>query len=729
MTHDNEKARVRSRASRACQTCSQRKVRCDATEVGLPCSRCRVDKSPNCILVASRRGTYPRRPSGVTSPYERNIPFSSSDGGFGRANYNNSGGQKSGSSRSSTEDPASKANGEATFAASRSEDKSNRESRTDISSMPVEMMSFDRNDWSTNRTHAGSQTPNVPPAKIDSLTSMFEKFLDQQAQTQPEDAATKCGIIFMSGNSPLTFALEELQRGNVAALHDAGSHFPKDDSTTVLEQNKHPPHTTPHDINYLKVKGAFDYPKSETLSAMVLAFVDRFCPLYSIVDVPDFQRSYESKNLPWILLHAVCFIGATYCDLSVIHRAGFKSRWHARRLFYDKAKVLFDIGYETNKIILLQTVLMLSFWGPQMKSYWNPCSWVGFGVTIAESLGIHRLDTSADMDKKRKSLLKRLFWTLEIRDAYCATLLGRPFRLNVAQCDTEYLTLDDFDHAEGCNGQTHERCQLHAHYQIQVSKLSLILRTIVETRFGRGQDSPSAADLHTTLEWWQSELPSAVNWCQQGAPTDIFAVSLKIIFHLHLVLIHLEKPSEVASAVQGSSSPSSRIAESAAQMISSTAFTVITNSMLGQMPHEIFSGFFVAGIVFYRGIRQPDNIVAHLSRSALDNCQMVISEARERWDPAQWVMRIFDFLLSGTPTSNTPAGMDWRKSTLGDTTSAGMSGVPGLDENDVFLPDNDILHSVDFESPTGGMGTKVNDFFLMSNYLSMQNPDSSFMLI
>ncbi|KAH7318948.1 hypothetical protein BKA65DRAFT_482478 [Rhexocercosporidium sp. MPI-PUGE-AT-0058] len=200
-----------------------------------------------------------------------------------------------------------------------------------------------------------------------------------------------------------------------------------------------------------------------------------------------------------------------------------------------------------------------------------------------------------------------------VRDAYCATLLGRPFRLNNAQCDTEYLTLEDFDHAEGCDGQSHDKCHLYAHYQIQISKLSLILRTIVEKRFGRGQNSPSAADLHTTLEWWLSELPSPVNWCQQGAPTDIFVVSLKIIFHLHLILIHLEKPSEVSLEALGTSIASSRIAESAAQMISSTAFTVITNSMLGQMPHEIFSGFFVAVIVFYRGTRQPDNMVAHLS--------------------------------------------------------------------------------------------------------------------
>jgi hypothetical protein len=99
---------------------------------------------------------------------------------------------------------------------------------------------------------------------------------------------------------------------------------------------------------------------------------------------------------------------------------------------------------------------------------------VGFGVTIAESLGIYRIDKSTYMDPKRRSLLKRLFWALAVRDAYCSALLGRPFRLNITQCDTEPLTLEDFDHEENCPKQDHGQCLSHGHYQIQVSKLSLI---------------------------------------------------------------------------------------------------------------------------------------------------------------------------------------------------------------------------------------------------------------
>ncbi|KAK5000917.1 hypothetical protein LTR66_000334 [Elasticomyces elasticus] len=147
------------------------------------------------------------------------------------------------------------------------------------------------------------------------------------------------------------------------------------------------------------------------------------------------------------------------------------------------------------------------------------------------------------------------------------------------------------------------------------------------------------------------------------------------------------------------------------------------------MPHEIFSGFFVAGIVFYRGIKQPQDSLARLSRSALDNCQMVISEARERWDLANWVMRIFDFLLSSSsPAPETATQTQWTGLTP-TSLAQGPGSVPLCNYNYMpnMMPEDDILHSTDFVSPTYQMGSMANDFFLMSNYLPVPPGDSSFM--
>ena len=57
-------------------------------------------------------------------------------------------------------------------------------------------------------------------------------------------------------------------------------------------------------------------------------------------------------------------------------------------------------------------------------------------------------------------------------------------------------------------------------------------------------------------------------------------------------------------------------------------------------------GFFIAGIVYYRQIHSPDSVISQMARASLDNCRMLLHEARDAWDPAHWSIRVFDFLLS-----------------------------------------------------------------------------------
>jgi Fungal specific transcription factor domain len=407
----------------------------------------------------------------------------------------------------------------------------------------------------------------------------------------------------------------------------------------------------------------------------------------------------------------------------VVHRAGYKSRLHARRLFYEKVKILFDLGYETDKIVLLQTVLLLTFWGPQMKSYWNPCSWIGFGVTIAESLGIYKSTTSANLRAADRSLLRRLWWTLAARDAYCAALLGRPFRINMARCDTQMLSLSDF------NSESSEN--VAAIYQIQVAKLSIILRQIVLSRSDPTCDADTIEMLRNMLNRWQTELPPIVNWQNPANMADVYATSLKIVFHHHLIVLHLGDPHSISNTINRGmeqDTQSAKIAELAAQTISSSALALMMNSMVSRMPHEVFSGFFIASIVFYRQMKQPNIVLRQLGQAALDNCQMVMYEARERWDAAQWALRIFQFLLSKSGNDESQADGTWQSNNTAGRNmpmSGEMDGAtPDTGQFDASNP-NDILHSIDFDSPTNqDLMWNFNDIVFMPNYF-MAAPDES----
>lgn len=239
------------------------------------------------------------------------------------------------------------------------------------------------NEAGISHSRASSITTTTPGPR--SLSSMFEDFLGQQGERRLH----KAELVLFGEPSPLTFALQ-LRQDKSPSLHDTGQHVLSSASLAVIQDDIHPEHLAPHDIEYLMAKGAFIYPAKESLDDMLAVFMDRFYPIYSIVDPTELHKVHEERKLPWILLHSICFVAVTFCDAAMIYKAGFNSRAQARQLYYDRAKALFDLNYEKNKMVLVKVAILLSFRGPQMDSFWNPCSWIEFGVTMAVGLGMHR---------------------------------------------------------------------------------------------------------------------------------------------------------------------------------------------------------------------------------------------------------------------------------------------------------------------------------------------------
>ncbi|KAJ9503538.1 hypothetical protein H2202_000677 [Exophiala xenobiotica] len=615
------------------------RVKCDAAQTGLPCTRCRVDGIQDCAFISSRRGTYDR------------------------------------------------------WRSLKSESRTPRALSTSESRFESASPEGDNLGDSAARQAANSGPPAA--ARSNALAVGFENFL-RQGDSDVEGLVGKYGLVLLGDSSPLTFALKELQPDKRDSRNSGSSEAINSNRAISSGRSGHPSHLSAADLTYLQAKGALTAPTNECLTALIQAFMDKFYPLCSIVDRSEFMRQHQSRRLPWILLQAACLIGATYCDADVLKKAGFKSRQAARRFFYDKAKVLYDVGYETNSVVLLQAIVMLTFWGPDMKGYWNPCSWIGVAVTIAESLGIHRSAGYSTLHKD-KGLLRRLWWTIAVRDAYCGTLLGRPFRVNMSHSDAPMLTNDDFGQDDNTPSGSGDPSQLYMQYQIHFAKLSLILRRIVNTRFNIGLDSTTPETLRDLLVQWRGDVPPSINWPAYGVSPSIFAECLKILYHHQLILIYLprgDSPNLSAAGLADTEAPTSEIAESAAQTIASTSLSLMTRSMVHSLPQEVFPAFFVAGIVFFRLIRRSQPLIAQLGQAALDNCQIILHEVRDCWEPAFWGMRIFEFLLAGL---NNNASSDAATAEGQDIiTSLGKGaelGTEQLIENSASTHDSFALHN------------------------------------
>jgi len=273
----------RQRASKACQRCAKRKVKCDAAATGAPCSRCRMDEVDDCVLVDSLRGLYQRVPQNRGRRGHPTTPTTV------ESIVDNAADQRSTTSAASASTSASSVR------------LPDRHLRYGVASLD-------------------------PPGR--SLAGMFEEFVEDREHGG-------LGIILFGEASPLTFALEE-HVGEKACFYDARPTLSENKRLVDRPREVHPPHCSPEDIAYLEAKGAFTLPDPQTFDAYLDAFLSRFYPLYTIINKSELLEAHGRNTLPWIMLQGICLIGATFCDASVIHRTSHKSRAQARQVYYGE---------------------------------------------------------------------------------------------------------------------------------------------------------------------------------------------------------------------------------------------------------------------------------------------------------------------------------------------------------------------------------------------------------
>ncbi|KAE8143805.1 hypothetical protein BDV38DRAFT_276875 [Aspergillus pseudotamarii] len=717
--------RPRIRAGKACKRCNQKRIRCDAMN-WMPCTNCVQDGIAECTLRESKRGTYTRK-FREQDPSECEL-----EGGHAGNNYRDTGLSNTFQSANTVRPPLL-SNGGAEIgidaisgiAGSQSNPILRQTTETQLpahNSLSTDPVGYDDN----NIPRHDDLSPDAQPADRsntnrarcaerglmanDSPSNEYESPSDQRTHENADIASSyqdlswstmfdyflhnrrngrefidKCSITYLGESFPLAIVLGDVNESGRQKLHHPGPPLPETEGGKGGNMSHfHPSHLMPEDFEHLQAKGVFDFLEKSHLDALVSVFLEHVYPSYPIVSRQELIHQHNNGEVPLILLHSICFIAVTFCPPSVLHLVGLFSRRNARAHFYKKVKALFDSGYEMNKIVILQSAILMSFWGGGPNNYWNFYSWVSTAVTIAEAIGIHRSIATTNMQSQDKSLLRRLWWVLVVRDSVCSALVGRPFRIDMDQSDTEMLTIEDFaDDTVPLGFVENLYHQRYALYQINIAKLSLILRDIVMSRFYPGKPAIPSEELHDKLSHWKQAVPSALDWTGETADyQNPFSVSLLVQYNHHLILIYIGHLPD-----DNICSPKERereeIASTAAQNISAAACTIVTKSSFLSVPHEVFHGVFMAQAVFYTKLKSPNPLVAQLGRSALNNCQMVLHAICECWDPAPWIMQLFEGLSARCQDRQTSsreqrshaamaADSTWFSGILGSTPEAGV---------------------------------------------------------
>ncbi|PGH07638.1 hypothetical protein GX51_01647 [Blastomyces parvus] len=203
------------------------------------------------------------------------------------------------------------------------------------------------------------------------------------------------------------------------------------------------------DFNYLHKKGAFEIPHFAFRNELLRSYVNYVHVYMPFLDLEDFlQTIYENtgrKRISLLLFQAVMFAGTAFVDIKHLRMAGYQSRRAARKAFFQRVRALYDLDYEEDQIIVIQALMLMSYWFETPHDQKDCFHWIGISLALSRLNGMHLDITTAAMDLNTRRIWRRTWWILYSRDRTIPLGMRRPARLREDDYDLDMISLDDFD--------------------------------------------------------------------------------------------------------------------------------------------------------------------------------------------------------------------------------------------------------------------------------------------
>ncbi|KAJ0414328.1 hypothetical protein BJY00DRAFT_318894 [Aspergillus carlsbadensis] len=282
--------------------------------------------------------------------------------------------------------------------------------------------------------------------------------------------------------------------------------------------------TRPEDLEILRARGVFVLLPYD-LQVLVLDQFEQFIhPLLPVLDALEFRAAIcggdQGSKIPLILYHTVMFVGLGAMKSEVVKRFLFTPTPTAREAFYEKAKALYDMNVEQDRVVLCQVSILLTE-RIEMTDPKNAIFLIGNAIAHAHNAKLYRQEPISSSTLKR-NLRKILWWIVLIKECTLCMGLSQPPR--IWPFDTPLVTMRDFA-LEEAESNCLEQAQHHKpaaatlalmfiHRVRMFSQIFHVLRTLHEV-IGRFHGTPFSGphialrqNLSQLLYSWYSEVPS-----------------------------------------------------------------------------------------------------------------------------------------------------------------------------------------------------------------------------
>ena len=236
-------------------------------------------------------------------------------------------------------------------------------------------------DWQTRQTHAQTQPIGLAP---------------KPALKHNEDTGQQT-TVFLGESSPLTCVIDEGRTRSPDKVQPEGMpktrlHYPISERSVVTRTRDEALRAHRGKLEgQLTQDGAFSFPSAEICEVLLQAYFTWFHPCFPVLDRRAIHDAYlhAEENISPLLLQAMLFIGVSLCTDTVFASTGFRVRYKAKFLFYSRARAIYDADWESNRIVKLQALFLLSFWRGGPSEDRDTRFWLEAGIGLAQKRGVH----------------------------------------------------------------------------------------------------------------------------------------------------------------------------------------------------------------------------------------------------------------------------------------------------------------------------------------------------
>lgn len=448
------------------------------------------------------------------------------------------------------------------------------------------------------------------------------------------------------------------------------------------------------EINYLQEKGALTIPHDNLRNELIRCYAEVIHPFMPLLDLHDFVATLDcedgSKRMSLLLFQAVMFAGVASVDMRHLEIAGYSARRDARGDFFIRTRLLYDFDLEEDRITLIQSLLMMTYWYETPDAQKDSHHWMGIAVSLAQATGLHRNAAySTTIDPATQKLWKRIWWSMFMRDHLIALGMRKPTRIKATDFDVPMLVLDDFEIAaipekSSCIPAGHRLlrdvnkqrqlallCVEKAKLCVCINSVLSIQYSVVQSRgdTGSGQSAQSTMVLHPrragsatadvlacdkALRNWRDALPKEaryeVSLCKDVGTGDGYVFLncslLHMIYYAGLSALH--RPQLASSGIVSQAAEAAAIGLSrkavhlAANEITNISNTLYDLDLVRLLPTSGITILLPATIIHFLETRTPDEAARRAGLQGFCRCMQIIARLREVYTAADYSIMFLD---------------------------------------------------------------------------------------